>query len=180
MKRIKEFSIGNYIPEHDRLNGVHFEDQKAIVTDGHYLVAVENPYPECMERVTLYKDFSLWDSEKKYPNWVRVIPDISSGYHCFDMKAEDLTLCYKLKGSSICFKNYEYNLGYLSPYVLDVMIEFMNNFRSSRIYIPDNISNAWKIVTNNVNTFMLLMPRVREDFVPYVYDINSHSLTIQQ
>lgn len=180
MKRIKNFEIQNYIPEHDRLNGVHFEDQKAIVTDGHYLVAVENPYPECMEGVTLYKDFSLWDSEKKYPNWVRTIPDISSGYHCFDMKAEDLAICYKLKGRSICFKDSEKTLGYVTPYILDVMIEFMQRFRSSRVYIPDDMHSAWKVVTDTTENFMLLMPRIEEDFVPYIYDINRHSLTIQQ
>ena len=129
MKRIKKFEIQNYIPEYrDGLKGIHFEDQKAIVTDGHYLIALQNLYPESMENITLNKNFTVWNSDYKFPNWKRVIPDISKGYHGYDIDVKDLSLCYKLKGNSILFKDSEKKLGYVSPYVLDVMIEFMNYF----------------------------------------------------
>lgn len=181
MKRIRKFSLENYIPEYrDGLKGIHFEDQKAIVTDGHYLIALQNLYPESMENITLNKNFTVWNSDYKFPNWKRVIPDISKGYHGYDIDVKDLSLCYKLKGNSILFKDSEKKLGYVSPYVLDVMIEFMNYFKISNIYIPDDMHSAWKVEAYNTENFMILMPRFEEEFIPYEYDINRNSLTIFQ
>lgn len=179
MKRIRKFSLENYIPEyHDRLDGIHYEDKKRIVTDGHYLIAVQTFYPKEMENVTLYKDFGCWKEKKVFPNWKRTLVDISQGYEYYDMNADDLSLCYKLKGSCIRFKDSGKTIGFISPKNLDVIIEFMNKFKSSRIYIPDDMHSAWKIVTDCTEIFMLVMPMCDCAFVPYEYNIARKSLTI--
>ena len=180
MKRIRKFEMRNYIPNlGNRLDGIHFQDQKQIVTDGHYLIAVQCFYPKGMEGMTLDKNFQPFGKDVKFPKWENAIPDISTGYKSYDFSVGDLSIMYRLKGNSIRIKDSEKVLGYISPYLMDVMIEFMNRFIcSARVYVPDDKSKAWKIVTESTENFMVLMPRMEEQFIPYEYDINRKCLTI--
>ena len=158
MKRIKQFNFANYIPEfaHPKLNAVHFAEGKRITTDGRYLIAITTEYPPQMEGVSLCKDFTF--NKETYPDWKKVIPDISTGYTSYEIKPDKLRLAYHLKGSFIRIKDSELLLGYIKPYIFDVALEFVCQYFNIKIYVPDNRKSAWMITTNDKDTFFVFMP----------------------
>lgn len=150
------------------MNGVYHEDGFKIATNGSILAMVKSDYEEKLEKVILHK--SLIPIEGNYPNYKRVIPDLTKMKEtAFDFhrakdsmkeiegiikiakkQNSDLPCIYKMPNGSI-----------LSYENLQKTIHFLECYPDSKMYTNEDNQKAIAFVSGKTDSYealLLVMP----------------------